>query len=195
MGSNQRVIQSYVLMVVSSNISVEGICSLLLHLDANNQLYPIAFTVVDSKNNNSWMYFMLKLRDTIREVENLVFVSDRHISIAHALSIIFPESHHKACAYHIKMNINHKFKTDHCDSEFDLAAYAYRASEFHVHFEKIKLKDPRIASYLEEIGKEKWSRAYFPGVRYNVMMSNYAKSFNSKSRDARKFLIPICNGP
>ena len=30
-GFNQRVIRSYVLMVASSNISVEGICSLLLH--------------------------------------------------------------------------------------------------------------------------------------------------------------------
>ena len=158
-------------------------------LDANNQLYPVTFAVVDSENNNSLMYFMLKLREAIGEVENLVFVSNRHISIANALSTVFPEAHHGACAYHIKMNINHKFKTDHCDSEFDLAAYAYRASEFHVHFEKIKLKDPRIATYLEEIGKEKWSCAYFPGVRYNVMTSNYAESFNNKSRDARKYPI------
>ena len=65
-------------------------------LDANNHLNPVAFVVEDSKNNNSWMYIMLKLREGIREVENLVFVSDRHISIAHALSIIFLKAHHGA---------------------------------------------------------------------------------------------------
>ena len=76
------------------------------------------------------MYFVLKLRETITEVENLVFISNWHISIAHALSIVFLEAHHGVCTYHIKMNMNHKFKTNHCDSEFDLAAYAYRVSEF-----------------------------------------------------------------
>ena len=85
------------------------------------------------------------------------------------------------------MNINHKFKTDHCESEFDLVAYAYCVYEFQHHFEKIKVKDLRIATYLEEIGVEKWSRAFFPGIWYNVMTSNYANCFNSKSRDARKF--------
>ena len=89
------------------------------------------------------------------------------------------------------MNINYKFKTDYCDSEFDLAAYAYHVCEFHFHFEKIKLKDLRIATYLEEIGKEKWSHAYCPEIYYNVMTSNYAESFNSKSRDARKFSVAI----
>ena len=49
------------------------------------------------------MYFMLKLREAIEEVENLVLVSDRYISIANAISIVFPEAHHRACAYHIKL--------------------------------------------------------------------------------------------
>ena len=87
------------------------------------------------------------------------------------------------------MNINRKFKTDHCDSKFDLAAYVYRVSEFQHHFEKIKVKDPRITTYLEKIDMEKCSRTYFPGIRYNVMTSNYAESFYSKSRDARKYYI------
>ena len=81
---------------------------------------------------------MFKWKEAIGEVENLVFVSDRHISIAHVLSTVFPEAHHGACVYHIKMNINHKFKTDHCNTKFDLAAYAYRVSNFNPHFEKIK---------------------------------------------------------
>ena len=70
-----------------------------------------------------------------------------------------------------------------------MATYAYHVSEFQHHFKKIKIKDLCIVTYLEEIGVEKWSRAFFPGVHYNVMTSNYAESFNSKSRDARKYLI------
>ncbi|XP_062075264.1 uncharacterized protein LOC133779305 [Humulus lupulus] len=57
--------------------------------DANKQIYPIAFSVVDSENNDSWLYFLLRLKEAIGEVENLVFVSDRHTSIASALTKIF----------------------------------------------------------------------------------------------------------
>lgn len=158
-------------------------------VDANEQLYPVAFGVVDSENNNSWTYFMLKLREAIGTVPNLVFVSDRHPSIANALSAIFPEAHHGACTYHIKMNIMSKFKTDKCHAEFELASRAYRLSEFHRHFDKIGIKDSRIAAYLEEIGVERCSRAFFPGTRYNILTSNYAESFNSQSREARKYPI------
>ncbi|XP_062100085.1 uncharacterized protein LOC133805956 [Humulus lupulus] len=49
---------------------------------ANKQIYSIAFSVVDSENNDSWLYFLLRLKEAIGEVENLVFVSDRHTSIA-----------------------------------------------------------------------------------------------------------------
>ncbi|XP_062081583.1 uncharacterized protein LOC133788119 [Humulus lupulus] len=61
--------------------------------DANKQIYPIAFSVVDSENNDSWLYFLLRLKEAIGEVENLVFVSDRHTSIASALTKFFPDSH------------------------------------------------------------------------------------------------------
>ena len=130
-------------------------------LDANNHLYHVAFAMVDSENNNTWMYFMLKLREAIKEVENLMFVSDQHISIAHTLSIVFPKARHGACTLHVKMNINHEFKNGHCDVEFELTTHAYHVSEFEHHFKKIKLKDPRIATCLEEIGVEKYSRAFF----------------------------------
>ena len=49
--------------------------------------------------------------------------------------------------------------------------------------------DLAIAQYLEGIGFDKWTRAYFPGNRYNVITSNYAESFNNKTRDARTFPV------
>ncbi|ERM93428.1 hypothetical protein AMTR_s03969p00000420, partial [Amborella trichopoda] len=49
-------------------------------LDAGSHIFPIAFAIVDSENHNSWTYFMRKLKETIGDVENLAFVSDRHQS-------------------------------------------------------------------------------------------------------------------
>ncbi|XP_062100019.1 uncharacterized protein LOC133805889 [Humulus lupulus] len=158
-------------------------------VDANNHLYPVAFGIVDSENHDSWKYFMSKLKEAIGEVEDLAFVSDRHASITHALETIFPDAYHGACYHHISMNVVAKFKTDHCHVLMYNAAYAFRKFEFHANFEKIKSKDPAIAQFLEGMGFDKWSRAYFPGNRYNIMTSNYAESFNNKTRDARSFPI------
>ena len=158
-------------------------------LDADSALYPLAFALVDSENQNSWKYFMLKLKEAIGDVDNLVFVSDRHASIIHAVEVVFPEAHHGACYHHVSMNVVAKFKTDHTHSEMYNAAYSYRKSKFHKHFENIKQMDPAIARYLEEIGFEKWSHPYFPGNRYNIMTSNYAESFNNKTKTARSFPV------
>ncbi|XP_062099976.1 uncharacterized protein LOC133805842 [Humulus lupulus] len=130
----------------------------VIALDANNHLYPVAFGIVDNENHDSWKYFMSKLKEAIGEVEDLAFVSDRHVSITHALETIFPD------AYHGNLSST-------------------------LTFEKIKSKYPAIAQYLEGIGFDKWSHAYFPGNRYNIMTRNYAESFNNKTRDARSFPI------
>ncbi|XP_062104027.1 uncharacterized protein LOC133815175 [Humulus lupulus] len=157
----------------------------LVALDANNHMYLIAFAIVDSENHDSWKYFMSNLKKAVGEVEDLWFVSDKHASITHALETIFSDAYHCACYHHISMNVIAKFKTDHCHVLMYNATYAFRKSEFHAHFNKIKSKDPAIAQYLEDIG----SRAYFPGNKYNIMTSNYVESFNNKTRDARSFPI------
>ncbi|XP_062105306.1 uncharacterized protein LOC133816962 [Humulus lupulus] len=158
--------------------------------DANKQIYPIEFSVVDSENNDSWLYFLLRLKEAIGEVENLVFVSDRHTSIASALTKNFPEAHHGACIHHVSMNIRAKFKIDHCHEEFFLAAKAYKKREFLRHFEKIKFKDLAIAQYLEnQVGFEKWARSFFPGHRYNLMTTGIAESWNNVIAEARGWPI------
>ncbi|XP_062078696.1 uncharacterized protein LOC133783165 [Humulus lupulus] len=158
-------------------------------LDSDNHIFPIAFAMVDSENHDSWTYFMRKLKQAIGDVENLAFVSDRHQSIVHALELVFPDAPHGACYHHIIMNVASKFKTDCFTDHIYSCAYSYKKTDFEREFEKIKAMDVRVALYLEGIGFERWVRAYFPGDRYNVMTSNWAESFNNKTKDARAFPI------
>ncbi|XP_060959397.1 uncharacterized protein LOC133030617 [Cannabis sativa] len=82
------------------------------------------------------------------------------------------------------MNVNHKFKTDVCNKQIWLAAYAWNKTECDRHCEVLKQMDPAIATYVEQIGFEKWARPYCPGDRYNIMTSNAAESFNKASKCA-----------
>ena len=49
--------------------------------DGNYQIFPIAFGIVDSENDQSWTWFFNKLLVVVPDSAKLVFVSDRHTAI------------------------------------------------------------------------------------------------------------------
>jgi len=49
--------------------------------DANFQVFPITFGIVNSENDDAWTWFMERLTEAIPDDPDLVFVSDRHSSI------------------------------------------------------------------------------------------------------------------
>lgn len=49
--------------------------------DANFQIFPLAFGVVDSENDSAWEWFFQKLSTFVHDSPALVFISDRHASI------------------------------------------------------------------------------------------------------------------
>ena len=59
-------------------------------LDRNNQIYTLAFCVDDLENDTLWPLFLTKLRDSIDNVDDLVFISDWHKSIEKYVKITFP---------------------------------------------------------------------------------------------------------
>ena len=133
---------------------------------------------------------MVRLKEAIGVVDNLVFISDRHASIANALAVVFPEAHHGACIYHVSMNMTAKFKTDNCHEEYFMAAKAYRVVIFRCYFDQIREKNPQIAEYLQNsVGLEKWARASFPSHRYNLMTTGIAESWNNVTLEAQNFPI------
>ncbi|CAA7015810.1 unnamed protein product [Microthlaspi erraticum] len=58
--------------------------------DANFQIFPLAFAVVDGEDNESWEWFFNKLRDCFRQLPPMAIVSDRAAAIARALESLCP---------------------------------------------------------------------------------------------------------
>nr|XP_009758437.1 PREDICTED: uncharacterized protein LOC104211130 [Nicotiana sylvestris] len=63
--------------------------------DANNQIFPIAFGVADSENNESYEWYFRELRKAIGIRKDLMFLSDRHKAIANGIAKVFPECYHE----------------------------------------------------------------------------------------------------
>ncbi|CAA7050363.1 unnamed protein product [Microthlaspi erraticum] len=58
--------------------------------DANFQIFPLAFAVVDAEDSESWEWFFNKLRDCFRQLPPMAIVSDRAAAIARALESLCP---------------------------------------------------------------------------------------------------------
>lgn len=156
--------------------------------DANFQVFPIAFAVVDNETNESWSWFFEKLTEIVEDGSDLSIVSDRANQICVAKDKWYPLSHHGCCLVHLQRNVDAKFKKRNQKQMVGRAAEVFKVSHFKRLYAEIKLTDKRCWDYLEKIDPRHWTRSHFEGERYNLMSSNIAESLN-------KALVPARDSP
>ncbi|XP_071687356.1 uncharacterized protein [Rutidosis leptorrhynchoides] len=78
--------------------------------NANRQVLPVAFAVVDTESNESWAWF-LEMVQTHVNVSNrdLCVISDRHVRILNEMANQQYGWHHRYCLCHIRSNLMTKF--------------------------------------------------------------------------------------
>ncbi|XP_073046159.1 uncharacterized protein [Primulina eburnea] len=132
----------------------------------------------------------LKLKEFINDDPNLVIISDRHISIINVVRTVYEHASYVHCSWHLSQNLK---RVSGGKGEIDLfmkTTYAYKVSEFDELYGCLKERYPNIASYLEmHSSPDKWSRAYSPGARYNIMTTNRVESINAKLKTEREMTI------
>ncbi|KAI0498927.1 hypothetical protein KFK09_019825 [Dendrobium nobile] len=76
-------------------------------MDANNGLYPLAFAVVESECNESWIWFLRQVNELLPVVTNrpnLCIISDMHTGLVRGCREIFPNVAHRHCLRHLREN-------------------------------------------------------------------------------------------
>ena len=162
--------------------------------DPNHHHYPLAFGIIDSEKDVSWIWFLEKLKTVYSDVPGLVFISDRHQSIKKAVKTVYPNALHAACIWHLCQNMRDRVKIDKDGAavKFRDCAHAYTESEFEKEFGHFTSLWPKAADFLVKVGFEKWSRCHFKGDKYNIDTSNSAESINGVFKKARKYhLLPM----
>ncbi|KAM3251136.1 hypothetical protein P3L10_005206 [Capsicum annuum] len=139
--------------------------------DSENQIYPVAWALVDSENELSRTWFFHKLVNVVPNTSELSITLDRNPSIKKAVAIVYNQAHHGV------------LKT-------------YRIEEFNECLEEIRRKGyGNVVEYLENIiGFKRWSRAHFPGHRWfcerrglTLSTNNYlAPATNALVRETRR---------
>lgn len=149
--------------------------------DANFQVYPLAYAVVDSENKESWTWFLKKLERILGDSPKLTIISDRHKAIVLAIKTAYPLAVHIACIVHFSQNVASEFSIK---GLYKLVT-AYRLQNFTPIFNKIRSQSAACARYLEKAGMATWTRVYCKGERYNLMTSNVYEQLNKALKKGR----------
>ncbi|XP_057529474.1 uncharacterized protein LOC130808054 [Amaranthus tricolor] len=88
--------------------------------DGNNNIFPVAWAVVETKNVETWTWFLNLLVEDLKSVspssscveagcEDFTFMSDRQKGLIEALNSVIPEAEIRFCCRHIWANFKIKF--------------------------------------------------------------------------------------
>lgn len=168
----------------------KGVLFVAVTKDGNEQCFPLAVGICHIENDESWIWFLTRLRSTFGQADDLLIVSDQHSSIKNAIETVYPNVAHGFCYYHIVKKLA-RFGA-HVVAMFPLAAYTYRDEAFQKYWLILANASPEGAyKKLMKVGIGCWARSQCPVRRFSFMTSNAAESFNGRLLWARQ--LPICS--
>ncbi|ONK59443.1 uncharacterized protein A4U43_C08F6480 [Asparagus officinalis] len=155
-------------------------------VDGENEVFPVAFAVVENETEEIWHWFLLQLKSALPMSRTVTFVSKRQNDLEETIAQMFPGSFHGYCID----SLIEEFKAELEDSwtqelkdtaveDFASAVYACKVDEFNACVDRIKAESKELAEWVLGSKPENWSNAFFKGVRYGRYSSEAAETFNS----------------
>ncbi|XP_073033919.1 uncharacterized protein [Primulina eburnea] len=152
----------------------KGCILLAVSKDANDDLFTIAYFVVDAENDINWEWFCYHLRSVLLSCQSIpfneyTFFSDRHHGIIKAVNLLFTGSHYAYCLRHLVDNF---VKVEH-----------------EQHIKNILESMPLARDFIVNYEPQSWANALFLGNRWGVINNNIAECWNNWVKAAR--YLPI----
>ena len=169
--------------------------------NANNEIFPLAFAVVDDETGASGGWFLSCLRKAIQHVvpdSGICIISNRHRAIISSIEQ-WPHDYvpvyHRYCLRHVASNFNTQFKDPFLKSLALKAGYATQARKLDKIFDCLKeaelkfskdssTEKKKLYSYLRKEDLETWTLSRDRGRRSGAMTTNMLECFNGVLKGA-----------
>ncbi|XP_057775417.1 uncharacterized protein LOC130994391 [Salvia miltiorrhiza] len=111
--------------------------------DGNNQMYPIAWAVVEVENEACWRWFLSLLLEElgIRDDNGFTRISNQQKGLTNAVKELAPHAEHRNCARHVYMNRKKQFKGVSLKNMFWQAVRATYVEEWDVAMATLKTEN------------------------------------------------------
>nr|XP_043638248.1 uncharacterized protein LOC122609255 [Erigeron canadensis] len=159
--------------------------------NANGQLLPVAFALVDEESNESWGWFLNLFQEHVGSQlqGDLCIISDRYQGILNAVNQI-DEWHHRYCLRHVCSNVNSHFKNRRIKNLAWVIGSTSQPSKYSWAVNQVKGEDDCVWPYLRNIGLDKWTLRHDSGLRrWGNLTTNIAECQNNVLGKAR--MLPI----
>ncbi|KAJ9552800.1 hypothetical protein OSB04_016845 [Centaurea solstitialis] len=140
---------------------------LAVAMDANNQVVPIAIRVAKSESGDWRVVYLL-----FPNAEKVYQGNGRSGPLRQAINTCTQRRIMHIAAKDAGVKFNKKIFWKTCK--------AYTRYEFDLNMSALRAAIPS-AELLDRVNPNRWSRAHFPGVRYNIMTSNSVECMNAHS--------------
>ncbi|XP_028548500.1 uncharacterized protein LOC114579017, partial [Dendrobium catenatum] len=163
-------------------------------IDANGGLFSLAFAVVESESNESWVWFLKNLHDLVEVVQlrqNLCIISDKYHGLVRGCREIFSNAVHRHCLRHLRENYKNFLRRKAIPNVEGLCINMYLACStddimnFTRMMNHIKNVKQEAYDWLIERDVSKWSLLIDNGCRYSIMTTNASECFNGVLKRAR----------
>ncbi|XP_075473495.1 uncharacterized protein LOC142504537 [Primulina tabacum] len=159
--------------------------------DANDDVFTLAYAIVDAENDSNWEWFCYQLKHVLASqyimiFRSYIFFSDRHPGLIKAIQTVFPGIHHSYCLRHLVDNFVKQVlrryplhNKKHWSSGLKKAAYTPSRHEFSQHIKSIIDSMPLAHEFLVSVPSENWANSMFVGERWGVINNNIVESWNN----------------
>ncbi|XP_013633248.1 PREDICTED: uncharacterized protein LOC106338932 [Brassica oleracea var. oleracea] len=157
--------------------------------DANNQMFPIAWAVVDVENEPNWRWFIEKLQTDLhlQDGNGFTVISDRQKGLLNAVEDLLPRVEHRMCARHIYGNLK-KVHPNRADMKglFWKVAKSYNTAQYNKRVDHVKAYDMDVYNSMMMKNPKNCSLAYFSSTSScDDVSNNISESFNHAIDPAR----------
>ncbi|XP_057792989.1 uncharacterized protein LOC131009591 [Salvia miltiorrhiza] len=131
-----------------------GILLAAVGKDGNNQMFPIAWAVVEVENERCWTWFLeILLQDlAITDGNGWSFISDQQKGLMNAVSKLAPMAEHRNCARHVYMNWKKSHKGSSLKNIFWSIVKSTYVQEYNMKLEELKAENA--AAYEDFISRD-----------------------------------------
>ncbi|CAE6173213.1 unnamed protein product [Arabidopsis arenosa] len=156
--------------------------------DPNDQMFPVAWGIVDCENTPNWLWFLEHLVDDLGldSGNGLTLGSDQQKGLIAAVKVVLPFAEHRMCARHVYSNWKKNYAGADYEDMFWAAADSYYPQQFDRKMQEIKEYNEAAYNALKISVFCPWSRAFFTEFsKCAAVENNLGESFNAAIRVVR----------
>ncbi|KAM6563311.1 hypothetical protein CsatB_023309 [Cannabis sativa] len=165
-----------------------GMLLVAIGIDANNNMFPLAYVVVEKENTDSWTWFVQLLKEDldVQDTRLFTFISDRQKGLERAVAEIYEGSEIRFCVRHLYANFKKEFPGLLLKQQLWVCARATTVEEFKRRMDELKETNAAAFEWLSKKSPSEWTKSHFRTFsKCDMLLNNLCESFNSAILDGR----------